>query len=218
MSTQLLIFSTAVVLATAWWALRMQQSRRRRMRRLAQELGASYRGGDRKGLGRRFAELAMWQYGHSHEISDVLESGDAKPPYTCFADTLDVGFGRERVRRVHLATVVETDHHRADVVCVRDGHFSACGPHACYELLAPGVGGSADWQTDGWQVWSRPNEDARTVWERLRDACGRLSGPWLVETRGELVAVCCPGHNEPDEYRRVIQVGLELARSLVAEA
>ena len=205
-------------MAAALWVLRMQQSRRRRMRRLAQELGASYRGGDRKGFGKRFAELAMWQYGHSHEISDVLESGRSGPSYTCFADVLDFGFGRERVRRVHVAAVVGVDHCAAEVVCVREGHFSACGPHACYELLAGAAGGADQWQTDGWQVWSRPGDDAGLVWERLKGVCGRLSGPYLVETRGKMVAICRPGRNEPDEYRRVIQVGLELACALEAEA
>ena len=215
MSTQLLVFSVLVMVAAGWWALQVQQSRRRRMRRLASDLRASYHAGDRDDLGGRFAELAMWQYGHTHRLNDVVKGVEGPIEYWCFADSFDVGFGRERARRVHLAMVAATGRHRPEAVGICAGHFTPCGPHAHYEPWAGhgGAGGERG-EVPDWQVWCRPGDDAGAVWERLQPVCGLLSGPCLIETRGEVVAICHPGRIEPGEYRRLIEVGLETARAL----
>ena len=215
MSTQLLVFSALVMVAATWWALRMQESRRRRMRRLASDLQASFQAADRDHLARRFAELAMWQYGHTHKLSDVLKGADGPIEYLCFADSFDVGFGRERIRRTHLALVALTGRRRPEVVCIRGGRFTPCGPHAHYELVVDDGRTDANRREAGaWQVWCRPGDDARAVWEALHSLCDRLSGPCLIEIRADLLAVCHPGRSEPAEYRRMIEVALPMARAL----
>jgi hypothetical protein len=203
-----------VVVAAAWWALTKQERQRRRMRRLARDLGAMFERGDRRNLRDRHADLAMWQYGHTHEISDVLKGFSSGHLYECFTDTFDVGFGRERARRMHVGLVADVDQAWPEVVCIREGQFTPCGPHVHYEPVGGDEIGAEGTETEGWQIWCRPGEDATAVWRQLQGMCSRLAGPCLVETRGETLAICRPGRNDPSEYRGVIKVGLEMARLL----
>ena len=215
MSNQLIIFFVLVLVATMWWALRIEDGRRRRLRRLADSIQARFRPRARSELRDQLGELALWQYGHAHELSHVIERTGGAIDFVCLSDTFDVGFGRERFRRTHLLMVATVGSDRPGLVCLREGHFDPCGPHARYiPFHAPGEPEQAAPERPEWRIWCEPDQDPTSVWDRLRETCEQLSGPCLVETRGDALMICRPGLSEPDEYRRIIETGLELARRL----
>ncbi len=194
-------------LIACWWTLRVEWAERRRLRRLAARRGAEYSARDRRGLRRRHRDLAVWQYGHSHELSRILHGRIGTTDFAAMSVAYDVGFGRDWQRRAQVLVVLRVDELLPDVVMTRAMAFEPVGPHTGFrEVTGDGRG--------DWRMFSARGENPARLRPAVRESLSGLPGPALVETQRAWVALCLPLAPRAETYDKLIEAGLTIVRSL----